>query len=131
MATTDISSHLTSSPGNIKPCTQNHIYTVRHTGGDVVHGVLAGFEAESEHNGVAVTWYVRTDDLLRVAAEFERMADLCRGCHEEEQDRMEAAVESVADSLRAHMSDAVAGDDTVPHEDVSATGHLVAEAGGA
>jgi len=132
MATTFVSSHLTSSPGNIKPSTENRIYTVRHFGGDVTHGVFIGFEAESERNGTSVTWYVHTDDLPRMAAEFERIADVCRGRYEEEQDRREAAVEAVADGLRAHMSDAVAGDETVPHEDTSATGHLVAaEAGGA
>ena len=79
-----------------------------------------------------VVWVDNPGALLVIAAEFERIADVCRGRYEEEQDRREAAVEAVADGLRAHMSDAVAGDETVPHEDTSATGHLVAaEAGGA
>ena len=80
--------------------------------------------------GAGVTW-------LTVEGETDALAvitELARNATElglEVAQKREAVVESVADSLRAHLSDAVAGDDTVPHEDTSATGHLVAaEAGG-
>ncbi len=66
-------------------------------------------------SSAGVTW-------LTVEGETDALAvitELARNATElglEVAQKREAAVESVADSLRAHLSDAVAGDETVPHE---------------
>ena len=72
-------------------------------------------------SSAGVTW-------LTVEGETDALAvitELARNATElglEVAQKREAAVESVADSLRPHMSGAVAGDETVPHEDTCAGG---------
>jgi hypothetical protein len=64
-----------------------------------------------EHNGRRQTLRIVGDSLPHLVSELAVDAtELALQIAEE------AAVEAVADSLRAHLSDAVAGDETAPHE---------------
>lgn len=92
-----------------------------HGGAHILSVAFVAYTPGQPLDGLQTSWSVPTEALPVVADELERIADLCRGTYESEQDRLDAerAVEAVADSLRGRMSEALAGDDDVAGADAA------------
>jgi len=117
----DTTAHLN---GSIKALPDGHRGIYKSQSGNYAISLCFREVEDWRREEKSTLWVDNPEALLVIAAEFARVADLCRGRYEEEQDRMKAAVEAVADSLRGHLSDAVAGDETVPHVSTEAAGGL-------